>query len=252
MAKVDRNGVSVYYEDNGSGPAVLMTHGYSANSQMWAGQVKAMSDQFRIITWDMRGHGLTDSPEDQAEYSEAATVEDMAAILKACGVDQAVIGGLSLGGYMSAAFHLAHPEMTRALMLIDTGPGYKNPQSRAGWNETSNARADRFDQLGLDALGGSAEVRVSTHRSGAGLAKAARGMLAQFDSRVIESLPEIKVPTMVLLGENDTPFIGGSEYMAKKIPGATYVLIPDAGHASNLDQPAAFNAAVTEFLNGLS
>jgi pimeloyl-ACP methyl ester carboxylesterase len=57
---------------------------------------------------------------------------------------------------------------------------------------------------------------------------------------------------MVLLGENDTPFIGGSEYMAKKIPGATYVLIPDAGHASNLDQPAAFNAAVTEFLNGLS
>jgi pimeloyl-ACP methyl ester carboxylesterase len=76
-------------------------------------------------------------------------------------------------------------------------------------------------------------------------------MLAQFDSRIIESLDSIKVPTLVLVGENDTPFLGGTDYMANKIPGASKVVIPNAGHASNIDQPAAFNAAVEQFLGGL-
>ena len=76
-------------------------------------------------------------------------------------------------------------------------------------------------------------------------------MLAQFDSRIIESLPEIKVPTLVLVGEKDTPFLGGTEYMANKIPGSTRAMIADAGHASNIDQPAAFNAEVEKFLASL-
>jgi pimeloyl-ACP methyl ester carboxylesterase len=218
---------------------------------MWKGQVEAFKDKYRVITWDMRGHGQSDSPDDPKAYSEAATCEDMAAILKHLGIQKAVIGGLSLGGYMSLAFNVAHPEMTRALMLFDTGPGYKNPVSREGWNETSRKRAEVFEARGLDALGGSAEVRIAQHRSAQGLAHAARGMLAQFDSRIIESLDSIKVPTLVLVGENDTPFLGGTDYMANKIPGASKVVIPNAGHASNIDQPAAFNAAVEQFLGGL-
>ncbi len=248
MPSINRDGVNVHYEVAGSGPAILLSHGYSATSQMWTGQVAALKDRFKVISWDMRGHGQTDSPEDQDAYSEAATVEDMAAILQAEGESKAVIGGLSLGGYMSAAFYLAHPEMTRALMLFDTGPGYRNPVAREGWNETARKRAEVFEEKGLDALGRSAEVRVSTHRSAAGLARAARGMLAQFDSRVMEGLEHIAVPTMVLVGANDQPFLGASEYMAKKIPSASYVVIPDAGHAANIDQPAAFNAAVEAFL----
>src|SRR5690606_32356768 len=169
---------------------------------------------YRVITWDMRGHGQSDSPEDQAAYSEAATVADMAAILDACGIERAVIGGLSLGGYMSLAFHLAYPERVRALMLFDTGPGDRNPKGRAAWSETAYARARAFEEKGLEALGGSAEVRVSQHRWADGLAKAARGMLAQFDSRVIESLETIRVPTLVLVGANDTPFLNASQYMA--------------------------------------
>jgi pimeloyl-ACP methyl ester carboxylesterase len=73
-------------------------------------------------------------------------------------------------------------------------------------------------------------------------------MLAQFDSRIIESLDSIKVPTLVLVGENDQPFIGASQYMANKIPGAKLVTIPGAGHAANIDQPEAFNEAVSAFL----
>jgi pimeloyl-ACP methyl ester carboxylesterase len=248
MTTLDRDGVTIYYEDHGSGPAMLLTHGYASTSQMWAGQVEAFKDRCRVITWDMRGHGQSDSPEDQSLYSEAHTVADMKAILDACGVERAVVGGLSLGGYMSMAFNLAHPAMVRALMLFDTGPGYKNDKARDGWNETAGKRAEAFERKGLEALGSGDEVRVSTHRSAEGLARAARGMLAQVDSRVIESLPDISVPTLVLVGSNDTPYLAATDYMANKIPGATRVVIDDAGHASNIHQPAAFNDAVAGFL----
>lgn len=251
MPYVDRNGVKVYYEVHGSGPPVLLSHGYSATSQMWKAQAEALADRYQLIAWDMRGHGETDSPESQDEYSERNTVADMAAILDAANVDRAVIGGLSLGGYMSLAFNLAYPQRVRALMLFDTGPGYNNPKGREGWNETANMRAQRFEEQGLAALGDGNEVRIAHHRSAEGLARAARGMLAQFDDRVIRSLESISVPTLVLVGADDRPFLAATDYMANKIPGAKKVVIPDAGHASNIDQPSAFNAAVLEFLEAL-
>lgn len=251
MPTLNRDGVQIYFEDHGSGPAILLSHGYGATSRMWAGEAAALGTDHRVLTWDMRGHGQTDSPDDPSLYSEDATVDDMAAILREAGVDSAVIGGLSLGGYMSLAFNLKYPETVRALMLFDTGPGYRNPKGREAWNETARTRARAFEEKGLDALGGSSEVRIAQHRSAQGLAHAARGMLAQVDSRVIESLPEISVPVLVLVGENDKPFIGATEYMAAKIPGAKSVVIPNAGHASNIDQPDAFQAAVREFLAGL-
>ena len=139
---------------------------------------------------------------------------------------QAVIGGLSLGGYMSLAFQLEHPGRTRALMLFDTGPGYNNPKGREGWNQNfAFPRAEALEQRGLEALGGSEEVRVSTHRSAAGLARAARGMLAQFDNRVIQSLAGIAKPTLVLVGENDEPFLGSTDYIHNKIAGSTKAVI---------------------------
>jgi pimeloyl-ACP methyl ester carboxylesterase len=248
LAHIERDGVKIYYDDQGSGPAVLLSHGYSATSRMWEGQVAALKAHYRVITWDMRGHGASDSPADQKQYSEAATVDDMAAILKACGVAKAVVGGLSLGGYMSLAFNVKYPGMVKALMLFDTGPGYKNPQARDGWNQTAERSAQNFETKGLEGLGGGAEVRVSQHRSAEGLARAARGMLAQFDARVIESLEHVQVPTLVLVGAKDQPFIAASEYMAAKIPQSTKVVIDDAGHAANIHQPEAFNAAVVAFL----
>jgi len=115
---IERDGVSIHYEASGDGPAVILTHGYGATSQMWAGQIDLLSANHRLIVWDMRGHGLTDSPEDLSCYNEAETVDDIAAILDAEGVDSAVIGGLSLGGYMSLAFNVAYPDRTRALMPV--------------------------------------------------------------------------------------------------------------------------------------
>ena len=251
MATLNRNGVNLYYEVEGSGPAVLLTHGFAASSQMWQGQIEAFRDRYRVIAWDMRGHGQTDSPEDPADYSEPATIADITAILDACGVERAVIGGLSLGGYMSLAFNLAHPEQTRALMLFDTGPGYNNPIGREGWNEFAIRRAEAFETEGLASLGDSAEVRAAQHRSAEGLAKAARGMLTQRDASVIQSLRSIDKPTLVLTGANDQNFLAAHGYMSEQIPGAMSFLIADAGHAANIDNPTDFNAAVETFLGSL-
>ncbi len=251
MAFLERDGVNIYFEhhhNNSDFPTILLSHGYSATSAMWAEQTSAFADGYNVITWDMRGHGLSDSPADPALYSEAHTVADMAALLDVCGADRAVIAGLSLGGYMTLAFHATYPDRCLALMLFDTGPGYKNAVARQGWNDTAEARARAFEKEGLAALGQSNEVRIASHTSAQGLALAARGMLAQFDDRVICSLPDIALPTLVLVGFDDAPFLVPSDYMAAKIPGASKVVVPGAGHASNIDQPAAFNQAVIEFL----
>ena len=253
MPHITRDGINIYYEDHGSGPAILLGHGFSSTSKMWADQVNALKDEYRVIVWDMRGHGDSDSPDDPAQYSEAHTVEDMAALLNECGIDSAVIGGLSLGGYMSLAFHLKYPEKVDALMLFDTGPGYKNDQARDGWNKTANEWAADFDTRGLDALEGhgGGEMRKTWHKNASGLAHAARGMLTQRNDRVIQSLPGIEKPALALVGADDKPFIAATDYMAAKISGAEKVVIPDAGHAANMDQPEAFNEAVRSFLSAL-
>ena len=252
MAKLNRNGVNIYYEVHGSGPVILLTHGYSATAQMWKGQIEPLTKKHTLVTWDMRGHGQSDYPADQAAYSEDATVGDMAAILDAVGAKKAIIGGLSLGGYMSLAFYRAHPDRTSALLIIDTGPGFKKDDARETWNNRARETGARYDKEGLAVLkSGSAERAYAVHRSADGLANAARGMLAQKNSAVIESLPNIKVPSIVIVGSNDTPFLAASDYMAAKIPGCKKAVIPNAGHAANIDQPQAFNEAVLGFLAGL-
>jgi len=248
---LDRDGVSIYYEVHGAGPAILLSHGYGATCRMWDGQVAAFADRWRLILWDMRGHGKSGDPADMARYSQALTVGDMAALLDASGVEQAIIGGLSLGGVMSLAFHLAHPARVRALVLCDTGPGFRNPEARRQWNARAEARARDLEAKGLADSGGGAETRLGTHRSARGLAGAARGMLVQHDSLLIDSLPGIAVPTLVVVGSEDKHFLGAADYMVGKVAGARKIVIPDAGHASNLDQPAAFNAALGEFLEAL-
>jgi len=252
MSKLTRNGVDLYFEAHGSGPVLLLTHGYSSTSQMWRGQIEAFSSQHRVVVWDMRGHGRSDYPEDPAAYSEAHTVADMAALLDAVGAPSAVIGGLSLGGYMSLAFHRRHPERVRALLIIDTGPGFKKDAARAAWNATALQRAESLEREGLSVLGSASAERASAvHRSADGVARAARGMLTQHTAEVIESLPTIQVPSLIIVGADDTPFLAASDYMAAKIAGAQKVVIPNAGHAANLDQPHAFNTAVGEFLRTL-
>jgi pimeloyl-ACP methyl ester carboxylesterase len=252
MPKIDRDGVKIHYEVRGSGRPLILTHGYSSTSEMWQGQIEALSKRHKLVLWDMRGHGQSDYPEDPKAYSEALTVADIAALLDEIGAGSAIVGGLSLGGYMSLAFYRAHRARVDALLIIDTGPGFRKDDAREVWNKRARDTADRFEREGLAVLeSGSGERSTVSHRNASGLALAARGMLPQRDARVIEILPEIKVPSLIVVGADDAPFLAASDYMAAKIPGARKVVIPSAGHAVNIDQPQAFIDAVLPFLDSL-
>src|ERR1700682_2860877 len=193
MPKINRDGVEIYYEVYGSGPALLLTHGYSSTSAMWQGQIEALSRHHKLVLWDMRGHGQSDYPDDPAAYSEALTVADMAALLDEVGARSAIVGGLSLGGYMALAFYRAHPERVQALLIIDTGPGFKKDEAREAWNKRAYETADRFEREGLAVLKSlSRERSDAAHRDASGLTRAARGLLTQRDARVIELLPNVK------------------------------------------------------------
>lgn len=172
----------------------------------------------------------------------------MRALLDHLQIEQAVIASHSLGGFMSLTFHVASPQRVKALILQGCGPGYRNVDARATWNARAEQRAHTLETQGLTALGGGAEVRVSVQRSALGLAKAARGILAQVDARVIDNLPHIRVPTLIIVGEGDTPFVNGAHYMATRIPQATEVVVPHAGHGANVERPEVVNEAIRQFL----
>lgn len=257
MPSLNRDGVSLYYEVHGpnNGNPLILTHGYSSTSQMWTGQTAPFTKAgYKLIIWDMRGHGKTDYPTNQSLYSEAHTIADIDAILdEVCGPGTpAIVGGLSLGGYMSLAYYRVHPQRVKALLIIDTGPGFKKDSAREAWNKTAYDTATRFEREGLSSLQNlSPERSTVTHGDASGLARAARGMLAQMNSAVIDSLPNVMVPSLVVVGSEDTPFLAASEYMMKKIPDCRKVIIPGAGHAANIDQPEAFNRTILGFLEYL-
>jgi pimeloyl-ACP methyl ester carboxylesterase len=238
MTYLDRqDGTRIWYQKVGpaggdSALPMVLSHGFGASAEMWLPNVAALSAGREVITWDLRGHGQTQCPLDQSLYSAAACIGDLAALLDAAGADQVVLGGLSLGGYLSLAFYREHPERVAALVLADTGPGFRKDEARDSWNSRAYAQADRFTETGQP-----------------GLALAARGMLAQQDATVIDSLPQVGVPTLVVVGAEDTAFLGAASYMTAKIGGATQVTLDGAGHMANIDAREAFNHEVVKFLD---
>jgi pimeloyl-ACP methyl ester carboxylesterase len=233
-----------------TGVPLLLTHGFGATAGMWGPNIDALSVDRPVIAWDMRGHGSSDAPEDMDHYSEQISVADMAAILDAAGAQRAVVGGMSLGGYLSLAFNLVHPQRVAALVLVDTGPGYRKDEARDKWNAWVERRAQELER-GRTRSDSSAELAQAEHAHPEGLPRAARGVMAQKDARVITSLDSIAVPTLVVVGAQDTEFLAGADYMHRHIPNASKVVLDDAGHAANMDQPETFNTAVRDFLEQL-
>jgi pimeloyl-ACP methyl ester carboxylesterase len=243
--------VHIHHEVTGTGPAVLLTHGFAASSHMFAATVPAIAVDHTAIVWDMPGHGRSDAPDDESQYSVATFLAAMTAILDEAGAEQAVVLGHSLGGYLSLEFALANPDRTAGVVLVDTGPGYRNDAARDGWNRMADGYARNLDDKGLAGMPGSDELSPSVHSSATGLAITARQVLVQQDAHVIDGLPTITAPTLVVVGERDEPFVNGSSYMAAKIPGATLAVIDGAGHAPPISHPEEFNAVLRTYLEGL-
>jgi len=248
VGELDRHGVRIHYDIAGRGPTVLATHGFASSSHAYAPVVPALSARHRVVTWDLRGHAGSDSPDDVSVYSVSASVGDMLALLDATETERAVLMGHSLGGFLSLELERTHRDRVAALVLVGTGPGFRNPTARDDWNAMAGRFADVLETKGIAGLRVGEEVRADVHRSAAGLAHAARGILCQRDASVLEHLPDIHVPVLVIVGENDANFLRGSQYLADKIPGAQRVEIAGAGHAPMLTHADAFSAAVLPFL----
>ena len=253
-AHLERDGAVVHYQVHGqvsTSVPLLLTHGFGSSTAMWDSNVGALSVDRQVVTWDIRGHGRTVTEPDLRRFTHAACVGDMLAIIDACAFSRAAIGGLSLGGYLSLRFNVAHRERVAALLLCDCGPGYRNREGRDRWNEYAESSAAALERDGARSLPTTAEARLGAGDPDA-LALAARGILVQHDSEVIDSLPLIGVPTLVLVGERDTGFLKAADYMVKHIPGAELSVVVDAGHAANMDQPVAVNASLRAFLSGVN
>jgi pimeloyl-ACP methyl ester carboxylesterase len=254
MPKV--NGINLNYEIHGQGFPVFFLHGFSGTLNSWRSQVPVLSRDYRFIIYDARGHGQSDSPPELDRYSIDIVVEDLFQFLKSLKIEKAVVGGLSMGGYESLRFYLTHPQMVAALILMDTGPGYRNPARRDEWNQRQEEQAKLLETQGIEAFVARAPTYTSRElllkQNPIGLANMARKVVAQFDSLVMDNLANIKVPTLVLVGEKDTPFLAAAEHMSKTIPGAQKAVILNAGHAANIDNVDGFNKAVLDFLRKLN
>lgn len=248
MTILRTEGADIYHQSVGKGGIVLFTHGFIATGEMWREQMRQVPDGWRFVTWDLRGHGRSSSPSDPSLYSEEATVQDINALLNHYRADHAVLVGHSLGGFMSLAFRLKYPERVRGMVLVSSGPGYRNAGARAKWNRVAEWQAERIEQDGLKIMEQYPELDESLHRESMGLIHAARGMMTQRDGRVIDSLPDIDIPTLIVVGEQDKYYRIGSNYMASKIGHAGHLVIKNAGHLSMMTDPGKFNLALFEFL----
>jgi pimeloyl-ACP methyl ester carboxylesterase len=235
---------TVHGQQSARAPVVL-THGFGASQAMWSPNLDALAAERQLLTWDLPGHGASSA---SGEVSHDRCMAEMLGLLDRLGARRAVLCGMSLGGFLSMLFCARHPERVEALLLVDTGPGFRDAGAREAWNGSVQALADGLDERGLAALGAGAESAAAEHAAGAaGLAVAARAILTQRDAEAFESLGAIAAPTLIVVGADDDRFLAAADAMARRIPGARKVLIERAGHAANMEQPAEFNRAVLEF-----
>jgi pimeloyl-ACP methyl ester carboxylesterase len=261
--------VKLYAEAHGEGSPLLLSPGYCQTHENFRPQVEPLvAAGVRVVLWDYRGHGESEAPEDADAYHMEQVLDDMHRVLEwAAPGRRAVLGGLSFGGLASLHFAIAHPQRVRALLLFDSGPGFKNREAQASWEVQVGRIADRLEKMGFEGYvdGRAAPTAIGRRVDLAAAQAAGRAIQAQdphgvarFGRRVvgpapgvIDDLARIEVPALVLVGEQDTAYMRAGEVMAAKLPNATHVVIPDAGHVVNIEQAEAFNRAVIEFLGSI-
>ena len=264
--RIHANGIHLGYEEWGSGQPVVLLHAFPCNRAMWAPQISVLtqSHQAQVITPDFRGFGESEAPE--GPYLMETLADDIAAMLDALHIQDCILGGLSMGGYVAFAFYRAYRSRVRALILADTRHQADTVEGRAAREETaqlaecegSQAVAEWYLPRLLTAetlqepTGTTARLRAMMEAATpTGMAGALRGIALRQAST--DLLSQIDCPTLVLVGEEDqiTP-ITDARFMAERIPNAWLVTIPQAAHLSNMEQPELFNQALATFLEALA
>lgn len=256
------NGQNIYFEDSGgAGPAIIFSHGLLMDSSMFAPQVAAFKSRYRCIAWDERGHGQTATGV-CAPFSYYDSANDLAALLAHLGIKQAVLVGMSQGGYLSLRCALTHPEVVRALILIDTQATTEDPAKMPGYQAMLQGWAANGLSEQTAAIIESIILGVQWPGAAAWRAKwkkiAVADLLQSFQTLgtrddISAQIGCITVPTLVLHGDKDHAIeLPRAKAMADAIANAQLVLVPGAGHASNLTHAQIVNPAIESFLATLN
>lgn len=267
IAKV--NGVKLYYEVTGEGFPLILSHEFMGTSKSWEPQVKFFSRRYQVITYNHRGFPPSDVPNDQAAYSQEILVEDLHQLLRHLGIKQAYIGGLSMGGNVALNLGIAHPEMAKALIVAATGAGTTDreqfvaeAENVAQLFETEGVKAvaelltkktPRVQLLHKDPKGWQEFYEDFVTHSAIGSANTLRGVqikrptIYAFESK----LQQLKVPTLIMVGDEDDASIEPAIFMKRNIACSGLVVFRQSGHAINLEEPDLFNWAVLDFLTSV-
>ncbi|MDQ3223946.1 MAG: alpha/beta fold hydrolase [Gemmatimonadota bacterium] len=263
VQRITVNGVNLAVEVRGAGPAILFIHGYPLDRTIWQDQIRAL-DGFRRIAPDLRGMGQSDAPD--LGYSMAIYAADLAALLDALGVDEVILCGLSMGGYVALEFLRKWRSRVRGLVLMDTRADADAPEVRRGRDSAAATARER----GASAIADSMLPKMTAPATLSGRPDVAEGLRALMSSTpvagIVGALTAMRdregsesllatladIPTLVVVGEADalTP-PPQARAMAKSIPGAQIAIIPGAGHLPPVEQPEATTERLREFLRSL-
>jgi pimeloyl-ACP methyl ester carboxylesterase len=259
------NGINMAWDDNGSGPAVCLIHGFPLDRRMWVPQVMALASAgYRVITPDLRGFGESNPPD--GPYAMDIFADDLAALLCHLGIGRAVVGGMSMGGYVLLNMLERHPERVAAACFIVTRSG---ADDEAGKERRLNLAsevmisgpgivADQFEKILFATKTAKARPELVAEVYGWMMEKDARGvaggllaMRERKDYTVL--LKGFHLPALVIGAEEDQAVpADNARILAAGLPQGRLFIIPGAGHLANLEQPKVFNNCLLEFLRGLS
>jgi 3-oxoadipate enol-lactonase len=266
MRVVTDDGVGIEVVEQGSGPTLLLVHGFGGAKEDFADQTGALAQRFHVVTFDHRGHGESDSPPDASSYTIDRLALDTIAVADAVGADQFRLLGHSLGGMVARRVVLAHPQRVEALILMDTSPGpvpgLDGELIEMGCVIALNEGMDELKRI-MDAfspLGTPAYERTLADRPGyqefndrkwaslSAVMWATLGREIRDQPDQLAAMTGVRCPTLVIVGEQDTPFLGVSRDMVETIPDAVLVIIPNAGHSPQFENPDAWLRAIEGFL----
>lgn len=267
------DGVRLYVEEAGAGDPILFLHEFGGHYLSWEPQLRHFTRRYRCITYAARGWPPSDVPDGAASYSQARAADDAAAVLRGLGIARAHLVGLSMGATAALEFGIRHPGLALSLTVAaGGGGGTTDPDKLRKFRDDCAATADRIERDGLAAIAeiycatpsrtpyrdkdprGWAEFkRQFTEGSARGRALTMRGIQGArtpFFARAAE-LAAIDLPVLVIAGDEDDSTLELALFLKRTVPRCGLAIVPRTGHTINLEEPAAFNRALEEFLHAV-